>query len=489
MKKKDRLSVVMLNAPFLQRYSRGQRNPGVTRSDTMYYPYWISYTTGSVEATGANCIFLDAPGEGWDYGDVEKRIVDFGPDLIIMDTTTPSIYNDIDVLEKLKVKFPNAKFAVMGTHATATVEETMGLSRNIDYLIRGESDYTARDLTLALENGAKIEKIEGLTWRNSDAIVHNPDRPAIKDLDSLPFVSEVYKRHLNIWNYFNPDCLYPNITLLTGRGCPYNCSFCLFVHTVSGASTRYRSVENVLDELEYIEKTFPDAQAFFFEDDIFTLNEKRCVELCEGMIKRGIKLKWNANSRADVSYEALKVMKKAGCRALCVGFETGNQEIVDAYGKKLKVEDYYRFSKNARKIGLTFHGCFIVGGPGENKKTMAKTLKMAKELRPDTAQFYPLMVYPGTPEYDRMKANGMLVTTDYRDWLTKEGLHNCIIRTEDSSPEDLIRWCDSARRKFYLRPSYLWYKGRRALVDSEERKRTIKAFKVFVKYLYKGSNI
>jgi hypothetical protein len=118
---------------------------------------------------------------------------------------------------------------------------------------------------------------------------------------------------------------------------------------------------------------------------------------------------------------------------------------------------------------------------------MMKTLKMALKLKPDTAQFYPLMVYPGTPEYDRMRDNGMLVTTDYEKWLTTTGLHNCILRTVDSSPEELIRFCDYARRRFYLRPSYLWYKARQALLDPIERRRTIKAFKVFVYYLFHRS--
>ena len=487
MKKRDRISVLMLNAPFLKRYSRGQRNPGVTRSDTMYYPYWMSYATGAVEQTGANCMFIDATGEGWDYAEIEKRAIEFKPDLIILDTTTPSIYNDIEVLDKLKVKFPKAKFAMVGTHATAMVEETFSFSPNLDYIARKEFDYTCRDLALSLENGAKPDTIEGLSWRDGDKIVHNPDRSLIENLDELEFVSRVYKHHLNIWNYFNPDCLYPNITLLTGRGCPFKCSFCLFVHTISGFKARLRSVDNVLDELEYIQKTFPDAQAYFFEDDLFTINERRCVEMCEGMMKRGIKLQWNANSRAKLSLETMRVMKKAGCHALCVGFETGNQEIIDAYGKRLTLEDYHQFASNAHKAGIKFHGAFIMGGPGEDRRMMMNTLKMAMKIKPDTAQFYPLMVYPGTPEYVRMKERGLLVTEDYNKWLTQSGLHNCIIRTEDCSPEDLIRFCDYSRRRFYLRPSYLFYKAWQGLFDAQERRRTIKAFKVFVKHLYRPS--
>ena len=483
----DRLKVFMLNPPFLKRYSRPQRNPGVTRSDTMYYPYWMAYATGALEKAGFDVRFYDAPAAGCDYPEIEKKALEFKPDLLVLDTSTPSIYNDVNVLNRLKEKLPEAKGILVGTHATAKPDETFGFSENIDFIACGEYDFTLTELAKALENGDDPTALDGLSHRANGSVSHNPPRPLIPDLDELPFVSEVYKRHLNIWDYFNPDCLFPNVTILTGRGCPYRCTFCLWTATLSGYKTRFRSVESVLDELMFIQKEFPDARAVFFEDDIFTINEKRCVELCEGMIKRGFKLPWNANSRADISFETLKVMKRAGCRALCVGFETGNQEIIDAYGKRLTVGDYYKFAKSARKVGIYMHGCFIVGGPGENRRTMEKTLKMACDLKPDTAQFYPLMVYPGTVEYERMKENGMLVTDNYEEWLTPDGLHNCIIRTKDSTPEELIRWCDHARRVFYLRPSFLWYKFRQGLFDVDERKRTMKAFKVFVKHLYRPS--
>ncbi|TKJ39763.1 B12-binding domain-containing radical SAM protein [candidate division LCP-89 bacterium B3_LCP] len=483
----DRLKVLMLNPPFLKRYSRPQRNPGVTRSDTMYYPYWMAYATGALEQAGLSARFFDAPAAGWDYPEIERKALDFKPDLLVLDTSTPSIYNDVDVLNALKGKLPDAKTLMLGTHATAMTDETFGFSENIDFIVRGEYDYTLRELALALENGEDVSNIQGVSYRDNGEIKHNQPRELIENLDEIPFVSEVYKRHLNIWDYFNPDCLYPNVTILTGRGCPYRCTFCLWTATLSGYKTRFRAVDSVLDELMYIQKEFPDARAVFFEDDIFTINEKRCQELCEGMIKRGFKMKWNANSRADISLETMKVMKKAGCRALCIGFETGNQDVLDAYGKRIKVEDFYTFSENAHKVGIHFHGAFIVGGPGENREKMENTLRLAYKIKPDTAQFYPLMVYPGTVEYERMKENGMLVTEDYKDYLTADGLHNCIIRTEDLAPEELVRWCDYARRKFYLRFSFIWYKFVQGLFDVDERKRTRKAFKVFMKHLYRPS--
>jgi radical SAM superfamily enzyme YgiQ (UPF0313 family) len=483
----DRFKILMLNPPFLKRFSRPQRNPGVTRSDTMYYPYWMAYATGALEKAGFDVRFYDAPAAGWDYSEIERKALDFKPNMIVLDTSTPSIYNDVKVLDLLKEKFPQARGIMVGTHATAMADETFGLSPNIEFIARGEYDHTLVELAQKLSNGGDPSKMDGLSHHLNGSISHNPQRTLISNLDDIPFVSDVYKRHLNIWDYFNPDCLYPNVTILSGRGCPYRCTFCLWTATLSGYKTRFRSVDNVLDELMHIQATFPDARAVFFEDDIFTINEKRCVELCEGMIRRGFKMKWNANTRADVSYETLKIMKRAGCRALCVGFETGNQEILDAYGKRIKVEDFYSFSKYAHKLGIHFHGAFIVGGPGENRQTMERTLKTACDLQPDTAQFYPLMVYPGTVEYERMKEKGYLVTDKYEDWLTPDGLHNCIIRTEDCTPEELIRWCDYARRKFYLRPSYIMRKARMSMFDRDERKRTWKAFKVFVKYLYRPS--
>ncbi|MFH1861761.1 MAG: radical SAM protein [bacterium] len=483
----DRLRILMLNPPFLKRYSRPQRNPGVTRSDTMYYPYWMAYATGALEKAGFPVRFYDAPAAGMEYVDVEAKALEFKPDIIILDTSTPSIYSDVKVLNMLKEKFPKAKGVMVGTHATAMTDETFGFSESIDFITRGEYDFTLRHLAQTLESGGDLNAIEGLSHRVNGEIVHNQPRALISDLDELPFVSEVYKRHLNIWDYFNPDCLFPNVTILTGRGCPYRCTFCLWTATLSGYKTRFRAVEAVLDELMYIQKEFPDARAVFFEDDIFTINEKRCVELCEGMIKRGFKMKWNANTRADVSYETMKVMKKAGCRALCVGFETGNQDVLDAYGKRIKVESFYQFAEDAHKLGIHFHGAFIVGGPGETLEKIENTLRLAKKIKPDTAQFYPLMVYPGTVEYERMKQNGHLVTEKYEDWLTPDGLHNCIIRTDDMSPTELVRWCDHARREFYLRPSFIWHKFKLGWHDKDERKRTMKAFKVFMKHLYRPS--
>lgn len=208
-------------------------------------------------------------------------------------------------------------------------------------------------------------------------------------------MSSVYKKHLNISGYFNPNALYPNITIISGRGCVYRCSFCLFPQTLHGRNYRSRSVDNVVAEFEYIKEEFRDCKAVFIEDDTFTINRKRCREIAEKLIDKKIGLCWTANSRADLDFETMKIMKEAGCRSLCVGIESGDQRILDNVGKGITISQIKEFMRNSKKAGLLIHGCFIAGMPGETAETMHKTLKLAKELNPDTVQFYPFMGLPG----------------------------------------------------------------------------------------------
>jgi radical SAM superfamily enzyme YgiQ (UPF0313 family) len=245
----------------------------------------------------------------------------------------------------------------------------------------------------------------------------------------------------------------------------------------------------VVAEMEAIVRDFPQAKAIFFEDDTMTVNKKRCMELSEEIIKRRVRISWTANSRIGLDYETMRAMKKAGCRSLCVGFESGSQEILDAMKKKTTKEEMFEFMKNARKAGLLIHGCFMAGLPGETIETLYETLELAKRLKPDTVQFYPVMVYPGTEAYSWYQGKGLIGADDYSKWITPQGLHNTVISTEALSSEDLVRFCDNARRGFYLRPGYILYKAKQMIGNPKEIKRTVKSAKTFFKYLVKGSDI
>jgi len=180
-------------------------------------------------------------------------------------------------------------------------------------------------------------------------------------------------------------------------------------------------------------------------------------------------------------------MKKAGCRLIIPGYESGVQEILNKTHKGITVEQSLKFAKNAKKAGLLVHGCFIIGLPGETKETVKKTVEFAKKLNPDTAQFFPLMVYPGTEAYEWAKKEGHLSTEDYSKWLTPEGLHDTVIRLPGLSNENLVELCDQARREFYFRKEYFFNIIKQIILHPEEGKRILKAAKTFLKYLLRGS--
>ncbi len=170
---------------------------------------------------------------------------------------------------------------------------------------------------------------------------------------------------------------------------------------------------------------------------------------------------------------------------MVVGFESGSQKILDNITKGVSVGQYRRFVKDAKKAGLLVHGCFMAGNPGETKDTLKETLDFAKSLDLDTVQFFPLMVYPGTEAYKWAHESGFISVSDFSKWLDGEGLHNCVVNTPDLDAEELVRFCNTARRQFYLRPAYMLKKAFRSLVDSGERERTFRAFKTFSKYIFR----
>jgi radical SAM superfamily enzyme YgiQ (UPF0313 family) len=155
--------------------------------------------------------------------------------------------------------------------------------------------------------------------------------------------------------------------------------------------------------------------------------------------------------------------------------------------KKLKVDQSREFMANARKVGMLVHGCFLVGLPGEDKGTMRRTLDFAMELRPDTVQFFPIMIYPGTPAYRWAVENHYLTTTDFSEWLTPDGLHNCVVSRSSLTSRELVKFCDLARREYYMRLSYVLSKLRQMVFDPREGKRIVKAFRTSVRYLVRGS--
>jgi len=481
------VNVLLLNPPFHPRFSREQRSPAVTKGGTFYYPMWLAYATGVLERAGFNVKLVDAPADGKDLQSVLDVVKDFRPGLVVLDTSTPSIHNDVQVTEAIKEVSRDVVAILVGPHVSALPTETLTMSTRIDAVARGEYDFTILDCARRLSEGGSLAGIEGLTYRQNGETIHNPARPFIEDLDALPFVSRVYKQHLNVGQYFYAHGRYPIVVTVAGRGCPFQCTYCVYPQTFVGRKYRARGIDNVIDELQFVREAFPHVKEVMFEDDTLTVNRNRVRDLCARIVERRLNIEWSANSRPDLDYETLRMMKEAGCRLLCVGMESGDQTILDRIKKKMTVEKIRQFVADARKAKVLVHGCFMFGNPGETEQTIRTTIELAKDLPLDTAQFFPLMVYPGTESYDWMRGNGYLRSEDFRQWLTPEGLHNCMIDLPGLSAERLVEWCDRARRAFYLRPRYILAKLIQGLGSVQDAKKLMRSSRSFFRHLFLGT--
>jgi radical SAM superfamily enzyme YgiQ (UPF0313 family) len=484
------MKILALNPPFLPHYSRESRSPAVAKSGTLYYPMWLAYAVGYLEKNNHEILFLDAPGAGLSMEEVTRATVAFKPDLAVIDTSTPSIYADAESAQTLKQLIPGLFTVLVGVHVSALPTETLELNSAIDAVAFGEYDATLVELAKILKEGknnALLKTVAGLAFRTSDGvIVKNARRPYIENLDEFPFVASVYKKHLNISPYFYGHSLYPLIVIMTGRGCPFRCTYCVVPQVLQGHAYRKRSVESIVAEFEYIRDNFPNAKEIMIEDDTLTADKKRCAEMSRELIKRGLtSIPWSANARADLDFETMRLMKTAGCRLFCVGFESGDQTILDNIRKGTTIDGIKQFVKDAKRASIMIHGCFMVGNRGETRETLETTLRFAKQINPDTAQFYPIMVYPGTADFEYFEEKGWIVSRNFRDWITPAGLHSSTVSNPDLPYEELVTFCNRARREFYLRPRYMLMKILQGIRHPSEAKRTLKTLSTFRRYLFK----
>lgn len=478
--------ITAVNPPFLPDYSRGQRSPAVTRSGTLYYPIWLSYAAGTLEREGHDVELLDAPAERLDIQDTIDRVKARNPGLVLVETSTPSIESDAAFADS--VAGSGATVVLVGTHPSALPEATMRLGERFHGLVAGEYELPLIGLAGALEEGSDPAVVPGLCLRMPDGgLKYTGEGKRVEDLDSLPWVSRVYARHLDVTRYNNPNALHPQVMIMGGRGCPHGCSFCVFPQTLQGRRFRRRSVADITGEVLWVQENMPEVRAVFFEDDTISADRERLRELAGSFIENGFRLSWTCNMRADVDLETLRACAESGLRTVCVGFESGSDRMLASMRKGITTDGSREFMENARKAGILVHGCFMVGTTGETAETMMETLEFALELDPDTAQFYPMMVYPGTEAYRQAEEAGNLTAAGWREWLTAEGLHNCVIRTDSLTSGELVDFCDTARRRFYLRPGYILRKLWRSLLDPDERRRTRRAFSTFRKYLFRSS--
>ena len=388
-------------------------------------------------------------------------------------TSTPGFPGDIRLARAIKGANPNIKIAFVGPHVTVLPEKSMRDCPEIDFVCRKEFDYAVTDYA----KGKPLEEIPGVSFLKDGKVVHNPDAPQLQDLDSLPHVTDVYKRDLDVKKYNVPFLLYPFVSLYTTRGCPAQCTFCLWPQTLSGHPWRKRSTDDVAREMAKAKELWPDVKEFFFDDDTFNIQKARTVELCAKLKPLG--LTWSCTSRVTTDYETLKAMKEAGCRLLIVGYESGDPQILKNIKKGATVERARQFTKDCHKLGLVSHGDFILGLPGETHETINNTIAFAKELDVETIQVSVAHAYPGTELYDHAVKNGFIVGDNK---MVDEGGHQLAhIQYPGLPADDILSAVHRFYDEYYFRPKAVFRILRKAVFDNGERKRLYKEAKTFLK--------
>lgn len=487
------MTICFINPPFKPeygRFSRESRSPAITKSGAIYYPLWLIYAAAYAKEGGYEISFIDAPAKQLTQEQTFELVKTDANNskLFVLGTSTPSIKSDIAFGSALKKMFPKSFILLVGTHPTACLEETLAYSSDIDAIAVGEFDFTVKELADILNEEGEINSVKGLYYRDSitKKLIKTEPMPYIENIDEIPYASSFIKEYLNVKDYFFAASTYPSIQIFTGRGCPFRCNFCVYPQTMHGHIFRTRTSENVVGEFEYIANNFPDVKEVVIEDDTFTADKGRVIEICDLLIHKKLqkRLKWLCNARVNLDYETMKKMKQAGCRLIIPGIESGNQTILNNIKKGTKVEQFYTYVKDAKKAGLLIHACYIIGNRGETEETMAETLKLALKLNTDTAQFFPLIPYPGTEAYKWAKENNY-ITIQYEEYCKPDGTHNTVLNLPSLSAERMIEFCNYARKKYYLRISYIMHRLIFGLCHPDDLKRSLKAFWKLKNYLFK----
>jgi len=491
--KSERLDVLVLNPPspdgdlFLRDIARVGRR---TR-DGIIWPQTALAQIGAVmQKAGFNVDVVDAIGLGMTWPDFEKYMWQHKPRYMIIHATAPTLTNDMR--STFVAKAVGTVTMAIGTHVTPMSRETLESYPTLDIVIRGEPEMSILDVAQTIDRQVQIEhaddtvpvgntsltapwrklpfpdasylttrgrfmgvnpqlvaralrETQGIAFRNEHGEVQiNPDRPFIEDLDSLPLPLH----HKLPWQKYKvPIVGGPYTFVLTSRGCPAGCRYCI-KHVTYQASVRHRSPEHVLQEMYMLKEM--GMHHIHFEADLFTVKKEFVYDLCNAIIKDGIKLRWSCNSRVDfVDEEELALMKKAGCFLIAWGLESGSEAVLKRARKGTNPERIRQTIAASHRVGIKNWGYFIIGLPGETVDTIQQTIALSKNIPVDIALFHIATPYPGTPFYYEAVQNGWINMEQWEDY---DMYNHTVLNYPHLSSKDLEYWARRAAREWSLRP-------------------------------------
>jgi len=427
--------VTLVNPPYPQ---GAHQHPPFT-------PLGLGYLAAVLEKNSYPVDVIDCQALGISFEEAKTELSKRQPDVVGLTSTTLTYKSALRIAQIAKEVCPNCLTLIGGVHVTFWDENALQECPQLDIVVRKEGEITLLELLQKLEAGESFSDVLGITYRKGEEFVRTPDRPYIEDLDSLPFPAV----HLFPIEQFNK---YGNIIfpVMTSRGCVFWCEFCTAVR-MFGRRYRMRSPKRVVDELEFLYKKYGEKQYTFY-DDAFTVDQARTKEICNEILKRGLKIKWDCETRVDmVTKDLLTKMKEAGCIAVWYGVEAGSQEVRDAMGKGISTQQTLDAFKWTQEAGMIAVASVILGFPGETKETALESVKLLKKINPDEIGIYIATPYPGTPMYDYVTKMGWLKIRDFNRYDTATPT----FESPTMSMKELKEIHDKAHQSFYLRPTYV----------------------------------
>ncbi|MFH2021239.1 MAG: radical SAM protein [archaeon] len=416
-------------------------------SDYLPYPFFLGYASSLLKKNGFIVKAVDAVAQDIDYVEFYNLIKEFSPDLIFLETSTPSLEHDLELIKMFKI-YSSAKIAVAGPDMNVLNEKFLESNEFIDYALTGEYEFTLLELANSINEQRSLKNIRGLVYRQDDKCIKTENRE-ISNIDDFPWPDRI---DLPAYKYNDrPGGIpTPSAQIIASRGCPYLCSFCAWPQLVyGGRNYRTRDIKDVVDEMEMLRgKGF---RSIYFDDDTFNIGRKRMLELAAELKSRKWKLSWAFMGRSDlIDEEILSKFKEVGLHAVKYGVESGVQKIVDSSGKGLNLAIATKNMLLTKKMGIKMHLTFTFGLSGETKQTIQKTVDYALMINPDSVQFSIMTPFPGTKFYNELKSKNMLASENLSDY---DGNTGSVIRTEKLSPQDLNQAQKQAYEKWH------WFKA------------------------------
>ena len=408
-------------------------------------PLGLAYLASIAREKGFDVKIVDSIVENLTFEDVEKIINQYSPDIVGITSTTSMIPDAYRVAKIAKDISKDIVTIIGGPHVTFVPELTLNESPDLDYVVKGEGEISFSHLLDVINGKMQPKEVLGITYRKDGSVIDNPPQPLIKDVDAIPEPS---------WDLLPMEKYeIDNIqfgTIMTSRGCPYNCIFCSS-SLQFGKQWRGHSVDRVIDELKTLRYKYNKREIEFL-DDTFTLNMKRALELTDRIVKEGLDIRWSASARVNLfNDEIAKNMKKAGAHTVYFGIESGSQKILDFIGKGITLSLAKISVRKANEAGLNTLGSFIIGFPEDTIKDIKTTIKFSKKVGVTVAQFTIATPYPGTRLWNYVVEKKLLLTMNWRKFTTLSP----VIKLQNFTSEQILKWLSWAYISFYVRPLYL----------------------------------